>query len=53
LTILTEASVQNVATKKAYVVPAVTGQRVVGKETLGTPGGFGETQTGLFIFETV
>jgi hypothetical protein len=41
--------VQNVATKKTYVVPAVAGQGAMEKRTLGLPSGFGEPFVGLFI----
>jgi hypothetical protein len=41
--------VQNVATKKTYVVPMVAGQGTVRKETLGLPSGVGEPFIGLYV----
>jgi hypothetical protein len=41
--------VQNVATKKTYVVPMVAGQGTVRKETLGLPTGVGEPFFGLYV----
>jgi hypothetical protein len=48
-----EASVQNVATKKTYVVPAVAAQGAVEKTTFGVPSGLGESTHGLIIFADV
>jgi hypothetical protein len=45
--------VQNVATKKTYVVPVVAGQGTVEKTTLGVPSGLGETTHGLINFAGV
>jgi hypothetical protein len=47
MTILMEASVENVAVKKVYVVPAVTEPGTVVKTTLGVPQGKGEPFIGL------
>jgi hypothetical protein len=44
-----EATVQHVATKKAYMVPVVAEQGGVEKKTLGLPSGIGETLFGLYI----
>jgi hypothetical protein len=42
-----EASVENVATKKVYVVPEVAKQSKVVDATLGLPTGKGEPSIGL------
>ncbi|HWZ59324.1 MAG TPA: hypothetical protein VNW46_10130 [Gemmatimonadaceae bacterium] len=44
---------QNVATKKMYMVPVVAGQGTVEKTTLGVPSGVGETTHGFIIFASV
>jgi hypothetical protein len=45
--------VQNVATKKTYVVPVVVGERGVEKTTFGVPQGIGESTHGLIILAGV
>jgi hypothetical protein len=44
---------QNVAAKKAYVVPVVATKGTVEDTTLGVPHGFGESTAGFIIFAAV
>jgi hypothetical protein len=53
MTILMEASVENVEAKKVYVVPAVAGRGAVVEMTLGVPFGKGEPSVGLIIAATI